>query len=318
MSTKTLGDPHLGRKFEAGVPLHRRGDREKMQQADFMASLFDVTDYEIHVNMGDIFDKSHVSYAVIMWAFNTYIAAATQNPHCLYLIIMGNHDAGKDVERVTAFRVFASLIEGRLPNLRVVEHQPLRVRDEVFIPWHPVLTAEEMVLQNSHLIKDAAVAYGHWDVLDFGGTNMIPARHLLRYGVQRAVTGHDHHARHIDYDHLPIEVTGSMQPYTHGEAQDEKLYVTRPLADVRTGDWKDKCLRVLLDQGEQLDFQVDCLQLVTKRVGVEVEEAQAVVEFEAFDMDTLFTRAFEEAGVSATVTDSFRQRLEAERVRSQD
>ena len=38
-----LGDAHLGKPFIHGVPLHRRGDREKMVWADFERSISDTS-----------------------------------------------------------------------------------------------------------------------------------------------------------------------------------------------------------------------------------------------------------------------------------
>ena len=43
------GDAHLGKPFIHGVPLHRRGDREKMLWADFERSVSQ-TSADIHVN----------------------------------------------------------------------------------------------------------------------------------------------------------------------------------------------------------------------------------------------------------------------------
>ena len=53
MTLQLIGDVHAGKKFEAGVPLHRRGDRERMQIEQFRAELAAVTGPVVQA--GDIF-----------------------------------------------------------------------------------------------------------------------------------------------------------------------------------------------------------------------------------------------------------------------
>ena len=64
-----IGDPHLGRVFKTGVPLHRRGEREEMVWATFEKALTENTqDIDAIVIMGDLFDKMHVPNAVVLRA----------------------------------------------------------------------------------------------------------------------------------------------------------------------------------------------------------------------------------------------------------
>lgn len=49
-----IGDPHLGRKFEVGVPLARRGQREAAQMRDFREKLMEEAD--VCIVVGDLFD----------------------------------------------------------------------------------------------------------------------------------------------------------------------------------------------------------------------------------------------------------------------
>ena len=57
MDFTLLGDPHLGRTFVHGVPLHRRGEREVMMWRNFAQSLSNVTT-PLHICLGDLFDRA--------------------------------------------------------------------------------------------------------------------------------------------------------------------------------------------------------------------------------------------------------------------
>src|SRR4029078_2818152 len=86
-----LGDPHLGRTFVHGVPLHRRGEREAMLWRDFAQSLSNVTTH-LHICLGDLFDRAAVSYHTIVSAARLYMHAAAKFPETKFIILRGNHD----------------------------------------------------------------------------------------------------------------------------------------------------------------------------------------------------------------------------------
>lgn len=319
MTVKTLGDPHLGRAFIHGVPLARRGDREKMQWADFEASLLNMDHFEYHVCMGDIFDKWTVPYTVIFKAAEIYRAAAAMFPEAQFVLLAGNHDLSRDIERISAFRLLASIIEG-IDNIHVVYDQPLRIKEHIFIPWHPVLTAAEMVDKYADDFEGAQVAYGHWDVVAVSDTdNLLPARQLKDLGITRAVTGHDHVRRELTLDGLSVSVTGSMQPYSFSEDPRGELYVTMTLDEFEACDkasLKNKCVRVQLEEGEEVDTVPDCLLFRTQRIGQEDEDAEPIeVNLGGFSFDTVFMEVFNEVGVSEDVTTLTLARVEAERAK---
>ena len=64
---QTLGDPHLARKFNTGVPTHRKGEREEMVK-DTFAGIVNAPGYKLHVCMGDLFDKFRVPEEDILFA----------------------------------------------------------------------------------------------------------------------------------------------------------------------------------------------------------------------------------------------------------
>ena len=299
--TELLGDQHLGRRFRTGVPLHRRGDREATQWEDFRRSLETGLISRCHVNMGDIFDEAIVPFNTVIRAAKEYEEAARNAPECQFFVIRGNHDDSKNAERTSAYALFAAILRNGPSNVTVLENDVVRFDDYVFIPWHPFHTADEMVERNADLIRGARVAFGHWDVVAFEDiSNRLPAKALLDCGVEQAITGHDHNRREIELDGMPVIVTGSMQPYSHSEDREGKLYVTLSPAEVieRMDKLQNFCVRVELEPGEIFDQVIDCFQLTTiVRGSAEDDEITTDVDFEEFDFGRLLSQACEEVGL---------------------
>lgn len=329
LHVKLLGDPHLGKAFLHGTPLHRRGDREKMQWADFEKSLMEVDFVDVHVCMGDLFDKWTVPYTVIFRAAELYKKAARANPGRTYVIIQGNHDASRDLERVSAFRLFSEIVALER-NIKVVKDEPYWIHSAnaclVFMPWDAVHNAAEMVEKHLQFFQSqfpVDAVFGHWDVVAFGpGTdNYIPAARFKELGVKRAITGHDHNKRDMVVDGLPVKITGSMQPYSFGEDQTGELYITVSLAELeQTRDpefFKNRCVRVMLAVGEAITKPVDCLQLKVHRIGDDSfdDETQLNVEFEGFDFDKLAGEVFDELKVDPLFRVKALERYDAERAK---
>ena len=283
-----MGDPHLGRPFVKGVPLHRRGEREAWQRRDFKANLAAAHDADFHVCLGDLFDRVNVNNSVVLEAREDYAELA-----CPGVVIVGNHDISRDITVKSSFQLFAAMapdhvvIPTEAPLVRTIRDTKL-----VFIPWSPIMTAAEMIEKHADLIRDADAVFVHNDVVAIHATeNLVPAALLKSLGVKRAITGHDHNRREIEIDGLPILVTGSMQPYSHAEDPNELIYVTRTMDQLTTEDFTNKCLRVRLQPGEVFDMTIDCLALTTITAEQELTEALADVGFEAFDFTALWTEA---------------------------
>jgi len=287
MQAEFLGDVHLGKRFVNGVPLHRRGDRETMQLEQFRSNLMN-TKADLHIQVGDLFDSFQVGNMTVFAAAMIYREASRKNPHTKYIVLRGNHDASRDVDKVSSFQLFKEMVRDAVI---VVDERPYQIGKYILIPWHPFKTAEEMV---SDGLWDAEIAVGHWDVV-MGDTNRIPAKTMLEMGIQRAVTGHDHTKRDTVVDGLPVHVTGSMQPYSHGEDPDGNIYVTVTLQEALESDFTNKCVRVVLQPNEVLDQAIECLQLTIQRMKGDDVELEA--DFEAFDLNLLFERAREEVGL---------------------
>ena len=300
MDLEILGDPHRGRKFTTGMPLHRKGDREEMQRRDFRASL--ATPAQAHICVGDLFNKPKVAHEVVAEVADDYNAAiaADRTPHGRWFCLTGNHDDSRDTAVVSSFQLFTRMV----PELTVISRDVV-VRKfyphEVklgFIPWHPIKTAAELVNEFADDIRGCDAVFGHWDVdgRQSQSDNYIPALLLKSLGVGLAVTGHDHTPREMEIDGLKVIVTGSMQPYSHGEDPDSLIYETCAAEDAKLAlatnpMWfADKVLRVV---GEWDDEWPECLQFTVVSHAEEAAEALDQVQIAEFNMGGLWNKAFE-------------------------
>jgi DNA repair exonuclease SbcCD nuclease subunit len=308
-SFENLGDPHLGRPFVKGVPLHRRGEREAMQRVDFRASLQRAAD--VHVCLGDLFDRVVVANAVIGQAADDY--AELKSDDTIYVCLVGNHDVSRDTGVLSSFEIWAKIVEG---DVVVPMGKPYVLERNggkfVFCPWHPTLTALEVVDLYADLIRDADVLFGHYDVVAIHATdNLVPAARLVELGVKLVVTGHDHNRRELVIDGLDVIVTGSLQPYSHGEDEDERIYITlsaqEALAQLVVGGeehFAHNCLRVV---GEWPHEIPNCLQFQIMSEAEADEEGQPTVGFAAFDFQSLWATAF--ANVDPDINEQLLERF---------
>lgn len=315
MALKILGDPHLGRVFRNGVPLHRRGEREKAQWDQFREHLFSVKKGDIHVCMGDLFDNFIVPPEVVMATAELYNSAALANSQTHYIIIRGNHDASRDAYRKSSFDLFNMLVRHN-QNVVVVQSWGTIVGKYGFVPWDPFKSAAELVAEMPQDHPYEAI-FGHWDIQSFSGNdhNLIPLEQLARL-TKRVYTGHVHRPSEFEYGDMLVTVTGSMQPYAHGEDPDDALYVTKTLAEVEADPeaYKDKCLRILLQPGEVPPDDIDCLQLAWKRIDAPDDDGPPPeVEVGKFDFAQLFRETLRDRGVKETVIDDLWASYEAAR-----
>ena len=295
-----LGDPHLGKVFRNGVPLNRKGDREKSQWQDFEASIR--SSNGLHICVGDLFDEFHVPYDVVLKAALIYKSEARKHPSNTYIVMRGNHDASRIAGEISAYAVFAELLRD-IPNVVVLEDAPHIEGKRLFVPWHPFSSAIEMLTPYSN--KSFDEVYGHWDVRDFGNSNpnLLPVERL-RNMCPLVFTGHEHKPQASTYSGFKLIQTGSMQPYAHG--QDDPLNpnpkyrtFTLPEFEALSESTHDLCLRIRLRPGEVPPENIDCLQLTLESLRMDAQgEEIAEVKMEDFDLKTLFEEACDEHDVA--------------------
>lgn len=301
MSYATLGDPHLGRKFRTGVPLHRVGDRERLQWHQFEKALLS-PGAGFHVTMGDLFDKFVVPPEVVLRAAEAYRRAANQNPGTAYIVMMGNHDASRDALKKSSFDVFAALVAD-IPNLTVID-EVCTIERMGFVPYCPFTPVVEQVAK---LPNGLGVVFMHHDFVDFGGDHVIPTEALAERDITLVVNGHDHLARTETRHGVTVQMTGSMQPYSHAEDPHGNWYVTVTLDELEGLDVYDKNVRVRLREGESLPTDLDCLSLTAIRAEAsDVEVKIDTTEFDTLDMEGLLARKLDGLSIKDELLEAFR------------
>jgi DNA repair exonuclease SbcCD nuclease subunit len=289
---QAIGDPHFGRKFEVGVPLKKRGEREASQMRDFRKLLNE--DVDVCIVVGDVFDYPFVPYSVVQGVAAALAEAAEHNPDRDFIVYAGNHDMPRDATKVGAFHDLVERLQGRYDNLTLAR-RPMVVNQIAIVPWEWDRRADEQV---SDLAGQKAIAaFGHWDLVLFDGKDdhLAPTKALKKtFGDIPIYTGHIHKPGDYIVDGHTVACTGSLQPYSHGEDDSGTFYVTEALSDVLAkpeGYYKDKVLRVLLKPGESLPV-IDAMAVTPKRV-VEEKASKITVSLSDFDWKNILSKAIE-------------------------
>lgn len=321
-NVKIIGDPHIGRVWKTGVPLHRMGDREQLQFDKFQEELMDgATNYPITIILGDLFDKHTVPNDVLLSVYRTiehYFGKDADSGE-LY-IIQGNHDVTRNASRVSSFDVLYSLLSGCDKVCMVIEPTEIHYqnRDYLLMPFDPFCTAAEALARadlDHHLFN---AVLGHWDLEDYGSgntDNVVPID-LLKQMTQCVITGHVHTPATKLIDGVTVKAWGSMQPMSHAEDPDGVLYQTMTLEGVEMAqsinpDFFRNChLRITLGPDEEpLAEPVDCLSLTYKREKAEAPEIE--VNVDEFSFGGIFDEVMAEKDVSKTLVEKVRERLRA-------
>jgi hypothetical protein len=295
-----IGDPHMGRTFN-NVPLHRRGERERMQLDDLRRELN--VPCRMNIMVGDLFDKPLVDLKVVHAVADLYEEAADAHPETDFMVMAGNHDLfrqlrDKDGNPVRgAFHTFARMV-GHIGNIYVL-FEPDIYQGVAFFPWQWDVSAKDQV---DALEYDYTHAVGHWDLADFGGSveHLVPTRALADHGCTDIYGGHYHVAGEYVVDGISVHCTGSMQPYTHAEDPTGNFYRTLTLVELESIDPTNMNLRVLLAPGETLP-EIDCLSLVSVREGEPESVEFNEVDLGEFKLTVVLDQKFEELQVPHTV-----------------
>ena len=292
-----LGDPHLGRRFVNNVPLHRRGDHETAINNHFREHMIEAASsgLDFHVNMGDLFDRPVVTPETVALAADVYREAAILAPNTKFIVLAGNHDLSRDVDAVNSFDLFARIV-GQFGVISV--NRETYVKDNLaFVPFSPAHTATEMVGIIKHFSLDAA--FGHWDLVNPASDhNMVPKLNTKLY-----VTGHDHLGREEERHGVRTICTGSMLAFAHGEGEPYRTVTLAELELISPVELYGLCVRVVLKEGEELPVGLDALQVgfMREKQG-DTLDLDLNVEFEGFDMASIFTDTMTKHGVSTDLT----------------
>lgn len=310
---KFIGDPHLGRNFSIGQLPSRAGEREEIQWDSFRKALTNPEGARLCVIVGDLFDQFQVRLDYVFRACKEIEVAAARFPDGIR-VISGNHDLSKEVGRYSSFHIAAAWFRQSLDVKFFYETTIIEDFSDFkigYCPWHPTNSAKTLAF---HLfergqhdgIDSLDVVVGHWDVESFGGSdfNLVPTAELAHF-TSTIVTGHIHQPQTIEEEDVTIHVTGSLEPFTHGEDPDGKLYVTLTVEQYEEDPtkYKDKCLRFLLDSGETLPQGLNCLAVTTKKVSATEDKIEVKLD-DSFNLEKIFKQCMAEKAVSENLTAS--------------
>lgn len=306
----TIGDVHLGRLFKTGVPLLRQGEREKSVFNQFISEL-NTPNLDFNICLGDIFDQFVVAPEFVLSVAAAYQSAAMTSPNTWFVLLRGNHDASRDADKSSSFDLLYELLKG-FENIVIAKDAPAIIEHGMFrlgaLPWHPFINSKEMArkLGEGADYREYDLVVGHWDRVTFEENphNAVPLFELKPF-TKLVISGHDHRPFDEEINGIRVVFPGSMQPYSHGEDPDQKMYVTYELEELKTLLMSDPTIlhdcavRVLLKPGEQIDFDVDAWAVTTKPIADNGEEfVDITMQTESFDMQDILGRCFAKHGVS--------------------
>lgn len=278
-------DTHFGKEYTTGVPLNRRGERERMTLEAFERGL--TGNYDLYIHCGDLFDKPVVDLDVLMVVYRVISDFAKQNSDRFFYFIKGNHDQSRNAERVDCFRILSSLLSN-VKNVVFVQDESIMLRSisSVLCPWVYGKTPEELCDGTSGCDN----LFGHFEE---------PVDAFVASWAQSkgsVFSGHIH-KKHVANG---VEFVGATLPTNHGDADDDSLYVTVDLNTLLANpeDYTNKCVRVELDKGDVLPTDINCLALTSR---YKMDENEVVdlneVKMDDFNLESLFKECVKDSGM---------------------
>lgn len=280
---KLIGDTHFGKKFKTGVPLNRRGELEEMFFNKFEKELN--VDDKLIIQMGDLFDSVIVDLNTIDRVYNIIRNAYNNRKTTDFFFIRGNHDAPRDSAQVSAFDILEKMCVPMKDRVNFVV-SPVRWRNNIFVGWD--YFREETLRETFSKLNLSSSDYifGHFEE---------PIEPVLLEIDNPVFSGHIHKPHTVGN----VSFVGSLLPLAFGEEADQTIMETVSLDELLSRDpeeIKNKRLRVLLNEGEELPDNIDCLQLIAKKS----EKSEVVLdnEIEEVDMRTLFMEELKDCGLA--------------------
>ena len=310
---RLIGDPHITRKFVQNVPLARRGEREKKLFEDFKARLYQGTERYV-IMVGDLFEKPITSISDLHETMKILLTAAARQPKRQFLMMCGNHDISPQKNNPGSFDVLL-MLNGFFDNLHFI-NRPTVVNRIALFPWEWDRTALEQLDEVEAGSFDVAI--GHWDLVAYDEMHMdhyCPAAKLVEMGAKEIYSGHWHVAGDYKVEGHTVHCTGSMQPMTHAEDPDKKMYVTLTLEEYEEMDkakLKDKYVRVIVEDGDIVDPLEDCLGFKVQKNVKYSEEDYEPVEVDNFDSKEVIKRNLQKHDVPEDVGSFIMERIDVD------
>lgn len=293
---RLLGDPHIGRAF-TGLNKPAREFMIEQQWAAIHKSLNQVDEGDLHVCMGDLFDKPKVSNEDLWEVANMYGNAIYDNPGVTYMVLAGNHDLSKDTNKVSSLMLLDSMV----PELCVIMDttvQKMGKKQYLFLPYSPFGHISYSIFKGERY--DGVFTHGNTG--NYGNEN-IEVLNLDEISklTNTLYNGHEHVPCEKKHGSLKIINVGSMLPYNFAEDREGKYFVERDEANLDRFGWKNKIVRVLYeDQPPEMPNFTDALQVTLRKKKSEAEVTEVELEDE-FDLKTVYDKAMKEHKVSKPV-----------------
>lgn len=274
-----IGDPHIGKKFKSkDIPLDKKGLREQLLKHQFMTLLRKGEESgKPIIILGDLFDSYCVSYDDFLWTFDIL-----KNMNTPVYIIRGNHDYSKDLTRISAFTLLNQLFYHH-SMVKLITDITL-IGNSLLVPYYHDQDLQPML---EPYIDKGYTIYGHFEE---------PMYPWLCSHFEHVYTGHLHSPKQEGN----LTIVGSIMPFTFGEDPTNSFMKTCTLAeykeDVLKGLDSGKCYRLKLAEGEELPLGHSSLQMSRYIEKKEIEE-DLEVEFEEFDITSLFHSALDNLGL---------------------
>ena len=269
-------DTHFGRLFKNGVPLDRRGEYEEKIYSDYK-NFISSTNKRIVIHGGDLFESAFVGNEVLMRIYD--LLDQNINLQTEYYFIAGNHDLSKDEtkQKYSSFHILSELMKG-YENVHFVEDNAVTVGNKVLlVPYNHFKSVEELVQEK--ITPQIECVIGHFE---------DPVPQCISDLNKFKLSGH-YHKRHTATDGTFF--IGSFYPIAFGEETDNSVMETMTLDEYNSRneeDLRDKRVRVLLKDGEELPSEFKCLQLIGKKLDEATSIDLEVKSEKEFDFKDLF------------------------------
>ena len=308
---RLIGDPHITRKFDFGVPLARKGEREALLFEDFRTKLYE-GDERLVIMVGDLLERPICSLQDLYTILDMILTAARTQPLRTFVMMAGNHDISPQANVVGGFDIL-NLFNDLIPNL-IIATKPQIVDGVAVFPWEWDRTAAEQLEDVADGTFDYAV--GHWDLVLYDenhADHLCPAKALTELGAKDIYSGHWHVAGDYVIDGITVRCTGSMQPMTHAEDPEGKMYVTLTLEEYENSDpvtLKNKYVRVQLKEGEEVTDLADCLGFKTQKLSAPLSQHdQEEISLDGFKVSDVVDRNLTSHEVPEEVAGQIKEKL---------
>lgn len=284
MSIQLIGDPHLGKKFKTGVPRTKLGMREESQFNEF-EKLVNNPNTNVVIIMGDLFDKCVVSSNTVYRTYQIIQDSVNTDNDRLIIILPGNHDISKDSTQVSSFTIFEKMFHNG--NIKIVTHPQMFClgKFNIFVDsYNPFNTEYELEVNKLFSSQTKPVySFGHWDDMRSPDLGTYFPLDIIKQKSKGIYSGHIHTPACFIKDSVTYNYVGSMQPYSHAEDPEHKLYITLDEADIldpnfKLKDYTNKCIRVRCNADFEFDFKDIPLAVTYQYLEQDIEEVSLVIE----------------------------------------